>query len=111
MEPATSTTNGKPKQRNRKAAERFAILNSFVDGPMQELSRAEITTWLALYRDTWDGIAEASQSHIARRTGSADRTVRRALGSLVRRGLVKVVYRGGLNRGASKYRLLRTPTS
>lgn len=112
MEPATApAANGKPKSRQRKAADRFAVLNAFVDGPMRELSRAEIATWLALYRDTWNGVAEASQKHIAKRTGMTDRTIRRAIGGLLRRKLLKLVYRGGLNRGASKYRLLRTPAS
>ena len=51
----TSKAKGKPGRRN--TADRFAVLNGFVDAGMVSLSRVEIGTWLTLYRDTRNGTA------------------------------------------------------
>jgi len=96
-------TKRKPNRQN--TGNRFAILNTFVDTAAGELTRSEILVWLVLYRDTRDGLAGTSQADIARRAGTTDRTVRRVIGRLERRGLLTTVYRGGLNRGTSKYRI------
>ncbi len=72
---------------------------------MAELSRAELITWLILYRDTRNGTAATAQADIARRGGMDVRTVKRAIARLQRRGLLTIVYRGGLNRGPSRYRV------
>lgn len=70
----------------------------------------EIAVWLVLYRDTkQDGTARTSQADMARRVGTSDRTVRRALDKLERRGLLKVTYRGGIGRGPSAYRVRPLP--
>jgi hypothetical protein len=109
MEPAEPTAEqSKPKRRasRRKTGNRFAVLNAFVDAAAGELSRSEILVWLVLYRDTRNGIAETSQADIARRARLSSRTVRYAIGRLTKRGLLALVYRGGLNRGTSKYRVL-----
>ena len=112
MEPAEPThTTGeqsKPKRRpsDRKTGNRFAVLNAFVDATAGELSRSEILVWLVLYRDTRIGIAKTSQADIARRAGITDRTVRRAIDKLGKRGLLVLIHRGGLNSGPSKYRIL-----
>lgn len=90
----------------RKAADRFAVLNTFVDCTLAALNRNEAAVWLVLYRDVRDGIAQTSQMDIARRAGITDRTVRNVMRSLERRGLLKTVYRGGLNRGSSRYRVM-----
>lgn len=104
MEPAAATAaNGKPKGSKRKAADRFAVLNAFVDLTACELTRAEIVVWLILYRDTRDGSARTSQADIARRGGMTPKTAMRAIGRLQRRGLVRAIHRGGLNRGPSWY--------
>lgn len=87
-----------------KAGGRFAVLNAFVDFTAGTLNRSEILVWLVLYRDCRDGIARTSQADIARRGGICARTVRNAIKGLERRGLLKVVHRGGLNRGPSIYR-------
>jgi hypothetical protein len=87
------------------AAGRFQMLNAFVDGAMAGLSRSELAAWVVLYRDTRDGVARASLADIARRGGMGRRTVARALQSLKRRGLLEVVRKGGLNQGASVYRV------
>lgn len=88
-----------------KTAERFAVLNAFVDFTLTDLSRREIAVWLVLYRDTRDGTARTSYDDLARRAGLNRRNVGRAVRRLEARGLVKVVHRGGLRRGVSRYRV------
>lgn len=109
MEPAEATRKAKqtkPKRKpNEQTGNRFAVLNAFVDAAAGALSRSEILVWLVLYRDTRNGIAETSQAEIARRAKLCPRTVRYAIGRLTNRGLLLLVYRGGLNRGTSKYRV------
>lgn len=92
------------KAAKRKAGERFATLNAFVDFTAGTLARGELLVWLVLFRDSRDGIARTSQTDIARRAGMTDRTVRRTLRRLELRGLVQTVHRGGIHRGLSKYR-------
>src|SRR5262245_4321423 len=92
-----------------KTGERFAVLNAFVDFALAELSRAEIAVWLVLYRDTRDGTARTSYDDLARRAGLNRRTVGRAIRKLEQRGLVKIVHRGGLGRGVSRYHVRGQP--
>lgn len=92
--------------KRRQAAGRFRVLNAFVDATLADLCRGDIAVWLVLFRDTRDGTARTSQADIARRAGLSDRGVRCALRRLERRGLLRCVYRGGLNRGASRYRVV-----
>lgn len=94
--------------KRRQAAGRFRVLNAFVDVTLAELCRGDIAVWLVLFRDTRDGTARTSQADIARRAGLSDRGVRNALRRLEQRGLLRCVCRGGLNRGASRYRVLGT---
>lgn len=75
---------------------------------MGGLSRAEIAVWFVLFRDARDGIAQTGQTDIARRAGCDRRTVGRALRGLIRRGLVKIIRPGGLNRGPARYRVIPT---
>ena len=100
----------KEKPNRRRTGDRFRVLNSFADFTLRELSRAEIAVWLLLWRDTKpDGLACTSQADLARRAGVALKTAKRAVKQLARRGLLTVVYRGGLRRGKSKYRVYPTP--
>jgi hypothetical protein len=100
------TSKAKGKTSRRSTADRFAMLNAFVDFTMQELSRAEALVWFALFRDTKpDGIARTSQADLARRVGANVGTVKRAMAGLRRRGLLTVVCRGSLRRGPSAYRV------
>lgn len=92
-----------------KTGERFAVLNAFVDFALAELSRAEIAVWLVLYHDTRDGTARTSYDDLAHRAGLNRRNVGRAVRRLESRGLVKVVHRGGLGRGPSRYRVRPLP--
>ena len=98
----------KPKRKSRhgKAANRFDVLNNFVDFTICELPRGCVTVWFVLYRDTKDGTARTSQADISRRAGMSVRGVRDATRRLESRGLLKTVYRGGLNRGPSRYRVI-----
>lgn len=85
---------------------RFQSINAFIDASMAGLTLAERSVWLILWRDTKpNGLAETSQMDMGRRAGITDRAVRKALGGLVKRGLVSVVKRGSLQRGASVYRV------
>ncbi len=118
LAPSPNGANGRParhqghrgkakgKAAGRKAGDRFAVLNAFVDFTMQELSRAEALVWLALFRDTKpDGLARTGQADLARRAGVNIRTVKRTVASLRRLGVLVVVYRGSLRRGPSTYRV------
>ena len=102
---ARDATKPKGKADRRPNGNRFALLNAFCDFTASKLSRSELLVWFTLYRDTRDGTARTGQADIARRAGLGERTVRWALGRLERRGLLIVVYRGGLSRGPSSYRL------
>jgi hypothetical protein len=90
---------------------RFGLLNAFVDGATSRLSRADLAVWLVLFRDSRDGTAATAQSAIAQRAGCDVRTVRRALASLEKAGLVEVVVRSGLRRGPSRYRVCGAATA
>jgi DNA-binding transcriptional ArsR family regulator len=96
---------GKASKTKGPARERFAVLNAFVDFTLADLTRAEIAVWMILYRDTRDGTARTSYDDLARRVGINRRNIGRALRRLERRGLVRVVYQGGLRRGPSRYRV------
>ena len=64
-----------------------------------------MAVWLVLYRDTCNGTARTSQADAAHRAGVNERTVRRAIKGLVKKGLLVVEKQGGLNRGPSRYRV------
>ena len=111
--PSNHPHRGKPKGRpggaKAKAGERFAVFNAFVDFALADLPRAEIAVWLVLFRDTRDGTARTSYDDLARRAGCNRRNVGRAARRLERLGLLKVVHRGGLRRGVSRYRACALP--
>jgi len=89
-----------------KSRDRFQVLNNFVDFTMRNLQAADVRVWFVLYRDTKDGTAATAQTDIARRAGVSVRTVHGSVKRLERLGLLKVIYRGGLNRGSSRYRIV-----
>lgn len=99
-----STARPPTRTSKRRAGLRFEILNGMVDHGMASLTRAELVVWLALFRDTKaDGTATTSIADLARRGGVCRRSAAYALGSLKRRGVVKVLKRGGLNAGPTRY--------
>ena len=101
------TTRPTTKRRSRL---RFEMLNAFVDQGMASLTPHAAVVWLILYRDTKpDGIARTAVDDIARRAGIHRRTVLRALRCLEQARMLRVVRRGGLNRGASAYRIFPFP--
>jgi DNA-binding transcriptional ArsR family regulator len=107
--PDRDSPKGKLSGGKGKAGERFAVLNAFVDFALAGLNRADVAVWLVLYRDTRDGTARTSYDDLARRVGVNRRNVGRALRRLEARGLLTVVHRGGLRRGASRYRVRGLP--
>lgn len=104
-EPSRNGKASGKKTTRKEAALRFTVLNAFVDFTLAELCRGDLAVWLILFRDTRDGSAAPSQERIAERAGMSARSVRRSIERLRRRGLVKVPYRGGFNRGTSTYQV------
>lgn len=107
MNPRPATANNSPKDKPKKRAtgDRFATINSFVDCSLAELSRSEALTWFVLWRDTKDGTVRTSAADIARRIGCSRRAVTDALAGLRKRGLLTLIYRGGMNQGVSVHRV------
>ncbi|MFM9959981.1 MAG: transcriptional regulator [Planctomycetaceae bacterium] len=107
MNPRPATANNSPKDKPKKRAtgDRFATINSFVDCSLAELTRAEALTWFVLWRDTKDGTVRTSAADIARRIGCSRRAVTDALAGLRKRGLLTLIYRGGMNQGVSVHRV------
>jgi biotin operon repressor len=93
--------------KRRTAGDRFVVINTFADFTLRELSRAEISVWLLLWRDTKpNGLARTSQANLAARAGVTVRTIERTIRTLQDRGLLVVVRRGQLQAGPSTYRVL-----
>ncbi|MFM9962949.1 MAG: transcriptional regulator [Planctomycetaceae bacterium] len=107
MNPRPATANNSPKDKPKKRAtgDRFATLNAFVDCLMADLTRAEALTWIVLWRDTKEGIVRTSMTDVSRRIGTTRRAVVDAVAKLEKRGLLIVVFRGGMERGINVYRV------
>lgn len=99
----------RPRRRRSAAADRFGLLNDFIDREAAGLNRAELAVWLTLYRDTRDGQARAGRDDLARRSGCDRSTVTRAVASLIARGLLERVRAGGIGRGPATYRVSVRP--
>jgi hypothetical protein len=85
----------------------FETFNWFVDFGVRHLSRPEIAAYLVLLRDTRpDGTASTSYGDIATRGGMTRRSAIRAVRSLLNRGVVEVVRRGGRGIGSTTYCVL-----
>ena len=101
------TTKGKENEHSKRTAatsNRFHEINSFVDCSMVDLTRAELGTWLVLWRDTKKGgTVRTSSNDIGRRIGVSRRAVTNALAGLRKRGLIRVIHQGGINSGLSVY--------
>ena len=103
-----STTDSKASNKPKRTAatsNRFGELNAFVDCSLADLSRAELATWLVLWRDTKNGTVRTSMTDVARRIGTTRRAVVDGVAKLEKRGLLIVVYRGGMKRGTNVYRV------
>jgi hypothetical protein len=102
-----SASNGQIKAKPASGL-RFVTLNAFVDFGLvgAKLTPAGALVWIVLYRfANPDGTVTVSADRIQACTGLSMKTVFRALKDLKAKGLVKVIARGGINRGASKYRI------
>ena len=103
--PAHNTSKPTGTKPPKGTSNRFREPNSFVDCSMADLSRAELATWLVLWRDTKNGTVRTSMLDVARRIGTTRRAVVDAVAKLVGRGLLTVAFRGGLKRGMNVYRV------
>ena len=103
-EPARPASPRTPARRSGRG-ERFAVLNTFTDCALAELTGAEVKAWLILFRDAKaaTGTARTGQADIARRAGLSVRAVKLALRSLRAKGMVRLVRRGRFNGGPSVY--------
>lgn len=108
LPPGSNGKGGKASKRSAVTGNRFRELNAFVDASMADLSRAELGTWLVLWRDTKGGTVRTSMQDVARRIGATKRAVVDAVAGLTKRGLLTVVYRGGMRRGMNVYRVNST---
>ena len=106
---AGDAKKSKGRTARRTTRDRFGVLNAFVDAGMTGLSKVEALSWLVLYRDTRDGTACTSEESIAARIGCSKRAVVTAVKTLRLRGLLVRVFKGGINRGPSRYRVLSEP--
>jgi hypothetical protein len=94
----------------REGAHRFETLNRFIDSSARSVSVTAQAAWTVLYRDVKpSGRACIAQTQVAECMGVSRRTACRALKELENAGLISVVKRGGLNRGANVYRVHGTP--
>jgi hypothetical protein len=94
------------KQRKR-STYFFETFNGFVDYGLRQLSRSEIAAYLILLRDTKpDGTTRTSYSDIAMRGGMSRTSSIRAVGSLIKKGVVEIVRRGGRGIGSTTYCVL-----
>ena len=105
QQPMSGAENSSRRKPNR-TANRFQVLNEFVDSSMVGLSKVELGVWFILYRDTKpNGSASTSMSDMARRIGVSRRSVVTAVSQLERRGLITVAFRGGFRKGMNIYRV------
>lgn len=104
-EDAAPVAKTKPRPRRSGRGERFAVLNTFTDCALANLTGSEVKVWLILFRDTKaaTGTARTGQADIARRAGLSRRGVQVALDKLAAKGLLTLVRRGRLNTGPSTY--------
>jgi hypothetical protein len=80
--------------KKRLSMDRFKILNDFVDAGLRQFSRSEAFVYLILFRDTQpDGLARTSRSELAERGGMTIRQASRALQSLIKQGVVRVIHK------------------
>ena len=95
------------KERAAFIARRFETANRFADHHQTDLDPAAALTWWTLLRHTGaDGTASVAQARLAKQTGYTDKSIKRAVSDLKRRGLLAIVHQGGKNRGLSVYRIL-----
>lgn len=98
----------RPKSARPPVVVKLLALNRFLDTTARELTPAAALVWVTLLRDERGGTARTAVTHLARRCGLSDRTVKRHLAVLKKRGLVEVVIPGARGAGPTEYRLHAT---
>src|SRR5262245_8365291 len=104
-------TKKQPKKPSRRHYHRawFDALRAFVDEGIERLPRSEGFVYLILLRDTKpDGIAQTGLTDLARRGGMSKSAASRAIRSLIKRRVLRVVRRGF--QGAPTRYTVFTPT-
>jgi hypothetical protein len=86
-----AATSGKADGSRGDAAARFVTLNTFVDQVMRRLSPVESLVWIVAFRDCRNGQSSTSSTDLATRTGCGLRTVKAAVQSLCKAGLMTPV--------------------
>jgi DNA-binding MarR family transcriptional regulator len=86
----------------------FRNLAGFVDDGVRSLTRSELAVYLILMRDTkLDGTARVALTDLATRGGLSKDTASRAVRSLAKRGVLRVV-RPGVSRKPTLYTIFPT---
>lgn len=83
----------------------WSQLCGFVTHGQSKVSPAATSVWLAMFRNSRNGIAQISIERLADTTGLNERRVRRSLRELVDLSIIEIVKRGGRNQGPTRYRL------
>lgn len=102
---AKQAKQAKGKGRRAARADRWVLLNLFVDAAQRHLSPTARSVWLTLFRDARGDTVRTGERDIAKRIGRGRRMVGMAIAELRSLGLLTVVHQGGLNRGATVYRI------
>lgn len=104
--PTRSDKRSKRKgSRTKGAGARFKDLSEFVRLRAAALTKAELAVWIAVFNFAQGGTATVTQAKLAKIAGTTERTIKRAVASLVQRGLLEIVERGRPGR-CSVYRYL-----
>lgn len=98
-------TDGSPAPDEGRLTKKIKALNRFVDEALRGLDPSTALVWLTLFRYAWNGVAQVSQSMIAKKMGVGTKTVQRGIEKLVTLKLLKITRHGGNGRGCHKYQL------
>lgn len=94
-----------PGPEEGRLTKKIKALNRFVDETQGGLDPSTALVWLTLFRYAWNGVAEVSQSTIAKKMGVGTKTVQRGIEKLVALKLLKITRHGGNGRGCNRYQL------
>jgi hypothetical protein len=108
VRPATS--GARLKRKRADVGQRFRDLSAFLRGPHRDLTPTARAVWLCLYTFTENGRAIVTQAKMAEFGGVSVRSVKTAVRTLERCGLLEVLERGRPGR-ASVYRYRVSVTS
>lgn len=105
--PPAEKSNGKSRKGKRDTSTRWHVLNTFVDRIQPWLLSRESTVWLHLFRmANVNNTVVAPHSLLVGRTRLSLPTVKRAVHSLVRMKLIRVVRMGNAARESTEYLVL-----